>query len=346
MSKEFSIALDAMGGDHGPSVVVPAALQVLAESPQLQIILVGDEAVLNAELALHKQSAASAISPRLSIQHASQQVAMDEKPSVALRTKKDSSMRVAINMVKDGRAKACVSAGNTGALMATARFVLKMLPGIDRPAIISMLPNMKGHTHMLDLGANVDTSADNLFEFAVMGSVLTSAVENIESPTIGLLNIGEEEVKGNERVKEAARILTSSDLNYVGFVEGDDIFKGTVDVVVCDGFVGNISLKTAEGVAKMISHFLREEFKRNIFTRCAALIAMPVLNALKRRIDPRRYNGASFVGLTGIVIKSHGGADVLAYASAIREAMVEVDKNVPERISKHVEAAMAQRQAV
>lgn len=344
MSQEFSIALDAMGGDHGPTVVVPAALQMLAESPALSIILVGDESVLQEELSAHKQAATSAISSRLTIQHASQQVAMDEKPSVALRTKKDSSMRVAINMVKEGRAKACVSAGNTGALMATARFVLKTLPGIDRPAIISTLPNMKGHTHMLDLGANVDTSADNLFEFAVMGSVLTSAVENIDSPTVGLLNIGEEEVKGNERVKEAARILADSDLNYIGFVEGDDIFKGTVDVVVCDGFVGNISLKTTEGVAKMISHFLREEFKRNIFTRCAAAIAMPVLNALKRRIDPRRYNGASFVGLTGIVVKSHGGADVLAYTSAIREAMVEVDKNIPERISKHVEEAMTQRQ--
>ena len=345
MSQEFSIALDAMGGDNGPPVVVPAALQVLKESSQLRIILVGDEAVLTAEIATHQQHVSASITSRLSIHHASQQVAMDEKPSVALRTKKDSSMRVAINLVKEGQAKACVSAGNTGALMATARFVLKTLPGIDRPAIISTLPNMKGHTHMLDLGANVDVSADNLFEFAVMGSVLTSAVENIKSPTIGLLNIGEEEVKGNERVKEAARILADSNLNYIGFVEGDDIFKGTVDVVVCDGFVGNISLKTAEGVAKMISHFLREEFKRNLLTRCAALIAMPVLNALKRRIDPRRYNGASFVGLTGIVVKSHGGADVLAYASAIREAMVEVDKNVPERISKHVEEAMAQRQA-
>lgn len=339
MSQDIAIALDAMGGDHGPSVVVPAALQVLSETPHLHIVLVGDEEVLKAELA----SRNSQTSAQLSIHHASQQVAMDEKPSVALRTKKDSSMRVAINLVKDGQAQACVSAGNTGALMATARFVLKMLPGVDRPAIISTLPNIKGVTHMLDLGANVDTSAENLFEFAVMGSVLTSAVENIDAPTIGLLNIGEEEVKGNERVKEAARILAESDLNYVGFVEGDDIFKGTVDVVVCDGFVGNISLKTTEGVAKMISHFLREEFKRNLFTKLAAMVAMPVLNALKRRIDPRRYNGASFVGLQGIVIKSHGGADELAYASAIREAIVEVNKNVPERISKHVETAMTQQ---
>ncbi len=342
MNQEFCIALDAMGGDHGPSVVVPAALRALAETPQMSIILVGDEAAIKDEIA--RQSGAP--SPRLIIQHASQTVAMDEKPSVALRTKKDSSMRVAINMVKEGRAQACVSAGNTGALMATARFVLKTLPGIDRPAIVSVLPNVKGHTHMLDLGANVDTSAENLFEFAVMGSVLTSAVDNIEFPTIGLLNIGEEEVKGNERVKEAARILAASDLNYVGFVEGDDIFKGTVDVVVCDGFVGNISLKTTEGVAKMISHFLRQEFKRSLFTRLAALVSMPVLNALKRRIDPRRYNGASFVGLQGIVVKSHGGADKLAYGSAIREAMIEIKKNVPERISKHVEAAMTERQAI
>jgi glycerol-3-phosphate acyltransferase PlsX len=342
MSQNFTIALDAMGGDYGPSVIVPAALQVLTENPHLNIILVGDENTLINELASHKRQPDS----RLKIQHASEQVAMDEKPSIALRTKKDSSMRVAINLVKEKQAQACVSAGNTGALMATARFVLKMLPGIDRPAIISTLPTMKGQTHMLDLGANVDTSAENMFEFAVMGSVLTSAVENIESPTIGLLNIGEEEVKGNEVVKEAARLMADSNLNYIGFVEGDDIFKGTADVVVCDGFVGNVSLKTTEGVAKMISHYMREEFTRNIFTRLAALIAMPVLNALRKRIDPRRYNGASFVGLQGIVIKSHGGADTVAFASAIHEAIVEVKKNVPDRISKHVEVALTERQVV
>ena len=271
---------------------------------------------------------------------------MDEKPSVALRTKKDSSMRVAINLVKEKQAQACVSAGNTGALMATARFVLKMLPGIDRPAIISTLPTIKGKTHMLDLGANVDTRAENLYEFAVMGSVLTSAVDNIESPTVGLLNIGEEEVKGNEIVKEASRLLADSNLNYIGFVEGDDIYKGTANVVVCDGFIGNVSLKTAEGVSKMINHYMREEFSRNIFTKMAALVAMPVLNALRRRIDPRTYNGASFVGLQGIVIKSHGGADVVAFVSAIREAIVEVKKNVPEKISKHLEVALTERQAV
>ena len=342
MSQNFTIALDAMGGDYGPSVVVPAALKVLAETPNLNIILVGDEGTLTMELTSHKRQSDS----RLVIQHASQQVAMDEKPSIALRTKKDSSMRVAINLVKEDKAQACVSAGNTGALMATARFVLKMLPGIDRPAIISTLPTIKGQTHMLDLGANVDTSAENLYEFAVMGSVLTSAVENIESPTVGLLNIGEEEVKGNERVKEASRLLADSDLNYIGFIEGDDIYKGTANVVVCDGFVGNVSLKTAEGVAKMISHFLREEFSNNMFTKFSGLFVLPVLKALRRRIDPRSYNGASFVGLQGIVIKSHGGADEIAFASAIREAVVEVKKNVPERISKHVEVALTERHAV
>ncbi len=342
MNQNFTIALDAMGGDHGPSVTVPAALEVLADTPQMSIILVGDEETLKSELASHNHQTNS----RILIQHASQQVTMDEKPSVALRTKKDSSMRVAINLVKEKQAQACVSAGNTGALMATARFVLKMLPGIDRPAIISTLPTIKGKTHMLDLGANVDTRAENLYEFAVMGSVLTSAVDNIESPTVGLLNIGEEEVKGNEIVKEASRLLADSNLNYIGFVEGDDIYKGTANVVVCDGFIGNVSLKTAEGVSKMIGHYMREEFSRNILTKMAALVAMPVLNALRRRIDPRTYNGASFVGLQGIVIKSHGGADVVAFVSAIREAIIEVKKNVPEKISKHLEVALTERQAV
>jgi glycerol-3-phosphate acyltransferase PlsX len=341
MTKDLTIALDAMGGDHGPSVVIPAALRVLREVPQLVIILVGDQEALMAELAVHKAQPG----PRLKIVHASQKVEMDDKPSLALRNKKDSSMRVAINLVKSGDAQACVSAGNTGALMATARFVLKTLPGIDRPAIIASLPTMKGHTHVLDLGANVDAGAENLFEFAVMGSVLTSAVENIQSPTIGLLNIGEEEVKGNERVKEAARLLSASSLNYIGFVEGDDIFKGTVDVVVCDGFVGNISLKTTEGVAKMIAHFMRQEFKRNLLTRLAGIIALPVLRALRERIDPRRYNGASLLGLQGIVVKSHGGADVLAYSYAIHEAIMEVKKNVPQRISSQVEAALIREQA-
>lgn len=341
MKETVTIALDAMGGDFGPSVVVPAALAALEELPQLAIVLVGDETVLREELGQRAKG-----DGRLRIQHASQQVAMDDKPSLALRNKKDSSMRVAINLVKAGEAQACVSAGNTGALMATARFVLKMLPGIDRPAICTALPTMTGHSHMLDLGANVDTSAENLFEFAVMGSVLTSAVDDVEAPSIGLLNIGEEEVKGNERVKEAARLLQDSPLNYVGFVEGDDIYRGTADVVVCDGFVGNVALKTSEGVAKMITYFMKRAFKRNLFTRLAALVAMPVLKAFRRSIDPRRYNGASLLGLQGIVVKSHGSADVLSFSCAIREAVMEVEKNVPQRISSRLEVLLTQRQAI
>ena len=249
-------------------------------------------------------------------------------------------MRVAINLVKEGQAQACVSAGNTGALMATARFVLKTLPGIDRPAICTTLPTVSGHVYVLDLGANVDSSAEHLFEFAVMGSELASAVDENSNPTVGLLNIGEEEIKGNERVKEASRLLADSRLNYIGYVEGDGIFLGAADVVVCDGFVGNVMLKTTEGVAKMLSHFMKQEFKKNPFTMLAALISMPVLKAFKRRIDPREYNGASLVGLQGIVIKSHGGADALAFSNAIHEAIMEVTKNVPQRISRQLEATL------
>ncbi len=337
----FTIALDAMGGDHGPNVVVPAALSVLKEVKNLKLILVGDQERMAEELKSH----GAEVSTRLQLRHASQQVEMDELPSAALRGKKDSSMRVAINLVRQGEASACVSAGNTGALMATSRFVLKTLPGIDRPAIISALPTTTGHTHMLDLGANVDSSADVLFQFAVMGSVLVQAVDGIKNPTVGLLNIGAEEIKGNERVKEAARMLVKSDINYVGYVEGNDIFKGAVDVVVCDGFVGNVALKTTEGVASMIAHFLKENFSRNLLTKMAALIAMPVLKALKNQIDPRRYNGASFVGLNGIVVKSHGGADVFAFENAIKEAILEVEKSVPEKINQQLESLLTEQQA-
>jgi glycerol-3-phosphate acyltransferase PlsX len=271
---------------------------------------------------------------------------MDELPSVSLRTKKDSSMRVAVDLVKDGTAHACVSAGNTGALMATARFVLKTLPGIDRPAICSALPTIKGHTHVLDLGANVDSETDVLFQFAVMGSALTSAVENIPRPTVGLLNIGAEEMKGNDQVKEAGRLLAASELNYVGFIEGDDIYAGTVDVVVCDGFVGNVALKTSEGVARMIRHYMEQSFRRTLWTKLVALLALPVLKSFKAKIDPRQYNGASLLGLQGIVIKSHGGADVVAYTNAIKEAVVEVRKNVPQRIAKNLAEVLVERRAV
>jgi glycerol-3-phosphate acyltransferase PlsX len=338
----LTVALDAMGGDHGPSVVVPAAFRVLAEHPELHLIMVGDQSVLEGELA--RRSCVDV--KRVSVVHASQQVRMDELPSQALRNKKDSSMRVAINLVKSGDANACVSAGNTGALMATARFVLKTLPGIDRPAIISALPSVSGHTHVLDLGANVESSPQQLFQFAVMGSVLVSAVDNIARPTVGLLNIGQEEIKGNDNVKEAAQLLAASDIHYVGFVEGDDIFRGTANVIVCDGFVGNVSLKSSEGVASMIGHFIREEFSRSIWSRAIGAIAVPVLRAIRMRIDPREYNGASFVGLRGIVIKSHGGADVVAFSRAIGEAIAEIRKNVPERITQHLESLLSQAEAV
>lgn len=334
------IALDAMSGDHGPSVVIPAALNILSQNKEISLILVGDEHVI-AEMLGKKQPAH--IMQRISIRHASQVVEMDEPPSRALRNKRDSSMRIAINLVKEGSADACVSAGNTGALMATARYVLKTLAGIDRPAICTSLPTMTGHTHMLDLGANVSSSSEHLLQFAVMGSVLTSAVDNLDAPRIGLLNIGEEEIKGNECVKEAAQLLSTCPVNYIGFVEGDDIFKGTADVIVCDGFVGNVALKSSEGIAKMMGYYLKQGFTQNIFARLAGLVALPVLKSFGKRIDPRRYNGASLLGLRGIVIKSHGGADMLAFTYAIKEAIVEVEKNVPARISSELEILLNDR---
>ena len=336
MPKIPIIALDAMGGDHGPGVVVPAAVDIIEKHTDVRLILVGDEALLQQELS--KQNKPS--DDRLTIRHASQVVEMHDPPSQALRKKKDSSMRVAINLVQQGEAHAAVSAGNTGALMATAKFVLKTLPGIDRPAITTTLPTLSGHTHMLDLGANVDCTAEHLFQFAVMGSVLASAVDHLESPRVGLLNVGSEAIKGNLQVKEADRLLQNSSLNYIGYVEGDDIFKGAADVIVCDGFVGNVSLKTSEGVAKMVSHFLKQEFKRNWYNKLAAMIAMPVLNAFRSHFDPRTYNGATLLGLQGIVIKSHGGADAFAFAHAIECAMLEVTEAVPESIDKKLETLL------
>lgn len=329
----LKIAIDAMGGDHGPQVVIPAAISALEKHPDIELILVGDEATLQSALAQQTPENQA----RLQIHHASQIVAMDESPQTALRSKKDSSMRVAINLVKEGVAAACVSAGNTGALMATARFVLKTLPGIERPAIVTALPTMKGHTYVLDLGANVDSSAEHLVQFALMGSVLAELVDGKKQPSVGLLNIGAEEIKGSERVKEAARLLGQTDLNYIGFVEGDGLYKGEVDVLVCDGFVGNVLLKASEGVAHMIRHYLRNSFKRNLFTKAAALVAYPVLKHFRKELDPRAYNGANFIGLQGIVIKSHGGADSFAFANAINIAVVEARKDVPKHISKHLE---------
>ena len=327
------IALDAMGGDHGPPVTVDAARLALDEIAGLELVLVGDEQSLRHEIEKHGLGD----NPRIRVQHASEVVGMDELPAVALKKKKDSSMRVAINLVHEGVVQACVSAGNTGALMATSKFVLKTIRGISRPAICTALPGIKGPTHMLDLGANLECEPNNLAEFALMGSVLARSVEGIKNPTVGLLNIGSEAVKGSELIKQASQLIAQSGLNYHGFVEGDDIYKGTVDVIVTDGFVGNVSLKTAEGVAALVSHVLQAEFKRSWLTKLAAMCALPVLSSVRQKLDPRRYNGASLLGLNGIVIKSHGGADTSSFLNAIRIASIEVEKDVPQRISAVIE---------
>jgi glycerol-3-phosphate acyltransferase PlsX len=325
----ITVAVDCMGGDHGPHVTVPAALEFQARLSDVELILVGLQEVIDREL--------KGARARVRVRAVTEVVAMDEPPAQALRYKKDSSMRVAVDLVKSGEAHACVSAGNTGALMAISRFVLKTLPGIDRPAIATVLPNMRGsHTYVLDLGANVDCTAEHLLQFGIMGAMLVAAVEHKERPTVGLLNIGTEDIKGNEAVKQAAGLLRESGLNFAGNVEGDDIYKGTVDVVVCDGFVGNVALKSSEGVAQMMSTVMREEFARNLFTRLAAVIALPVIRAFRHRLDHRRYNGASLLGLRGIVIKSHGSADVFAFGQAIERAVDEVRNSVPERIEKRM----------
>ena len=331
-----TVALDGMGGDYGPSVVIPAALAMLEEEPNARLILVGRREQLLAEL----ERRHGRESERLQIRHAPDVVAMDESPAQALRTKKASSMRIAIELVKQREAQAAVSAGNTGALMATARFVLKTLPGIDRPAIIRNLPSVRGHVHVLDLGANVDCTPEQLVQFAIMGSILVSATEGKKRPRVGLLNVGQEDIKGNETVKQAAELLRTSQVNYVGYVEGNDIYTGDLDVVVCDGFVGNIALKTSEGLAQMIWQFMRQEFTRHWGRRLAALVAAPALRALGRRLDPRLYNGATFIGLNGTVVKSHGGADAMAFQQAIREALAEANHDVPEHIGRELSAML------
>ena len=332
-----------MGGDYGPSEIVPAALSILNKHEKLTLILVGKEEIIKQEL--QKNNAVN--HERISIVHAPEVVEMHEAPSHALRNKKESSMRRAIEQVRDGHAAACVSAGNTGALMATSRFVLKMLPGMDRPAICTILPGIDGkHSHVLDLGANVDSSSEQLFQFAVMGAQLISAVENKENPTVALLNVGEEDIKGNDRVKQAATLLEESHLNYVGYVEGTDLYTGEVDVIVCDGFVGNIALKASEGLAEFLKHHATAQFKSTLYSKFAAIVALPVLKSLKKKIDPKNYNGASLLGLRGIVIKSHGGADRISFATAIEEAIIEVEKNVPERIHEKLEQLLIDRQSI
>ena len=328
----ITLAIDCMGGDHGSHVTVPAAVAFLASHPEAEVILVGLQEAIEGELTRLRATGRA----RLRVRHAAERVEMDDSPAVALRSKKKSSMRVAVDLVKSGEAQAAVSAGNTGALMAISRFVLKTLPGIERPAILSLLPNMRGSTYMLDLGANVDCSPENLLQFAIMGATLVSAVEHKDRPSVGLLNIGEEAIKGNEVVKQAGELLRASGLNFQGNVEGDDIYMGKTDVVVCDGFVGNVALKTSEGLAQMLGAFLREEFTRNWMTRAAALFARPVLNAFRRRVDHRRYNGATLIGLRGIVVKSHGSADAFAFERAIERAMDEVKSEVLQRLTQRL----------
>jgi glycerol-3-phosphate acyltransferase PlsX len=325
----ITVAIDCMGGDHGPRVTVPAALDFVNRNEDARVVLVGLEEKIRPLLVGVCQT-------RVVVRHASEVVAMDEPPALALRNKKDSSMRIAINLVKLGEADACVSAGNTGALMAISRFVLKMLPGIDRPAICAILPTVTGHTHVLDLGANVDCSPEHLLQFGIMGASLVSAIEHKDRPTVGLLNIGEEDIKGNDVVKRAAELLKDSGLNFIGNVEGDGLYKGEADVVVCDGFVGNVALKASEGLAQMLAGFLRKEFSRNLLTRLIALVAMPVLNNFKKRFDHRRYNGASLLGLKGIVLKSHGSADVMAFANALDRAADAARSGVLNRITERL----------
>ncbi|MDP2794666.1 MAG: phosphate acyltransferase PlsX [Sulfurisoma sp.] len=330
----ITIAVDCMGGDHGPSVTVPAVFDFLRRESDCAAILVGREEVLRPLLA----DVANEFGERIRIHPASEVVGMDEPVASALRSKKDSSMRVMADLVKDGTADAGLSAGNTGALMAISRFVLKTLPGIDRPAIAGILPTAKGHTYVLDLGANVDCQPEHLQQFGIMGSLLVSALEHKARPSVGLLNIGEEDIKGNEVVKRAAELLKGSDLNFHGNVEGTDIWKGTTDVVVCDGFVGNVVLKSSEGLAQMIYGGLRQEFSRNIFTKLSALAALPVIKAFKRRYDHREYNGAGLLGLKGIVFKSHGSADAFAFRCALQRAAEAARERLPEKIAARMAA--------
>jgi len=330
-----TISIDAMGGDFGPAVTVLAALSVLQKYRDLRLIFVG----LPDQLSPILSKADAHLRDRFEVQFASEVVAMNESPAIALRSKKDSSMRVAINLVKEGRAEACVSAGNTGALMATARFVLKTLSAIDRPALMASFPTIKNKiTRVLDLGANVDSTPEQLLQFAVMSSVVAKAVDGIDQPSVALLNIGSEEIKGNEQVKSTAQLFSQCNaIHYTGFVEGDDIFYGAADIVVCDGFVGNAVLKACEGIAKLIGAFTKQEIQRNWLSKLSILPALPVMNRLKNRVDTRRRNGATLLGLTGIVIKSHGGADQLAFASAVEEAYLEIEKNIPALITKQVD---------
>ncbi|MEY1661850.1 phosphate acyltransferase PlsX [Isoalcanivorax beigongshangi] len=332
---DLTLAVDAMGGDAGLPVTVPAVKALLAEHAGVRILMVGQPEPLAEALAQHQLSD----HPRLQVVPANDVVLMDDPVAVAMRVKKDSSLRVAVNQVKEGRAQAMVSAGNTGALMAVSRFVLKTLPGIERPAICTAIPTQTGHCHMLDLGANVDSEAEHLLQFALMGSALARALGQPQ-PRVALLNIGEEDIKGNELIKDAARQLQAHpQLHYTGFIEGNGIFAGEADVVVCDGFVGNVALKTMEGVAGMFSHVIREQINQSWWRKLSGLASLPILNGLKQRLDPERYNGASLVGLNGVVVKSHGGAGEKGFLFALRVALQEAERNVPALIQSALAAS-------
>ncbi|MEX6675930.1 phosphate acyltransferase PlsX [Pseudomonas sp. W2Oct36] len=327
------IAIDAMGGDFGPRSIVQACVACLLASPSLNLTLVGQSSLLEDLIARHSGVDRS----RLHVVHAGEIITMDERPSQALRGKPDSSMRVALGLLAEGKAHACVSAGNTGALMALSRFVLKTLPGIDRPAMVAAMPTRGGYCQLLDLGANVDCTAEHLYQFAVMGSVAAEAL-GVVRPRVALLNVGTEDIKGNQQVKLAAGLLQAAPgLNYIGFVEGDGLYRGEADVVVCDGFVGNVLLKSSEGLALMIGERIEGLFRRNVLSRLVGLMAMPVLGQLKTDLAPARHNGASFLGLQGIVVKSHGSADAQGFQSAIQRALIEIQENLPQRLRGRLE---------
>ncbi len=324
------LAIDAMSGDRGPEVAVAAALEAVAENEALKLILVGNPAQLKA--LLHSGH------PRVRVEPAMDVVRMNERPSHALRHKQNASMAVALRLVRDGDAQGCVSAGNTGALMAFGRSLLKMYPGIERPAITKLIPSLRGQCQLLDLGANVDASAENLYQFALMGSLMASAVSGIAEPRVALLNVGEEEIKGNEQVRLASHMLAQCEtLNYIGYVEGSDLFRDVADVVVCDGFVGNVALKTGEGVAGLLIEMLEKSFTRDLYSRLVGFMAKPIMGRLLREMDPARYNGASLLGLQGVVVKSHGNANEVAMKAAIRQAVQEVQLEVPRRINERLD---------
>ena len=338
MHQKITIALDMMSGDHGVSSSVPAAIESIEKFDDMFLILVGDQDKINP---LISDKIKILENTRYKILHTKESINMDDEIISAIRGKKKSSMRLGINAVKNKDADACVSAGNTGALMALSKIILKTIPGIDRPAICGSLPTKSGQFHMLDLGANVECSAKHLYQFSLMGSALVQSLELNNKPVIGLLNIGSEEFKGNDTIKSAGQLISKSNLNYAGFVEGDDMFSGKFDVVVADGFAGNIALKSIEGVAKVISYFIKTEFTKNIFTKLSALISLPVLKSVKQRVDPREYNGASLVGLQGVVVKSHGGADSYAFSQAINTAYYEVKNELLNKIESLIQTELS-----